>query len=104
MLFISLIFIQLLIFAGLALLLRHVLTSHIREATDHLQKLSQDYTQKLEEVKKQKQEAEKYYKDTLLRSSQEGEKLKQHLIEEAHHMKKEMLDQAHQQVEEVVKR
>lgn len=104
MFFISLLFVQLLIFVALALLLRHFLTTNIREATAHLQKLSQDYTQKLEDLKKQKQEAEKYHSETLSKAKEEAEQLKQKLIEEGHSTKKEMLDQAHQQVEEIVKR
>ncbi len=104
MLFISLLFVQLLIFIGLALLLKHVLTGHIREATAHLQKLTTDYTQKLDEVKKQKEEAEKYYKETLLKSKEEADQLKHRIIEEGHTAKNEMLQQTHQQVEEIVKR
>ena len=104
MLFISLLFIQLLIFVSLALMLRYFLTSHIRDATGHLQKLSQEYTQKIEEVKKQKDDGDKLYKDTILKANQEAELLKQRFIEEGHAAKREMLEQAHQQVEEVVNR
>jgi F0F1-type ATP synthase membrane subunit b/b' len=104
MLFISLLFFQLLIFGSLALLLRYVLTRHITQASGHLAELTEDSTKKLEEAKKKKEEAEKYYQDTLVKAREEGEGLRQRLLKEGEDAKREMTEQARQQAEELVRR
>lgn len=104
MLFVSLVLIQLLIFGALAVLLRYVLTRNISQAQGHLQKLTQDCTEKLDEAKKRKEEADRYYQDVLNKAKEEGERLKHELIQEGTKAKEEMLEMARQQGDEIVRR
>ena len=103
MIFILLLFIQLVVFGALALLLRHFLTKEVRESTSHLQALTEDYNQKLEEVKKQKDEADKLYQNAILKAKEDAEKIRQQLLHEGQEEKERMIEQTRHQNEELTK-
>ena len=104
MLVFSLLLIQILIFGLLVFLLRHALMRPIRQTLSHLEKLNEDYTKKLEEAKKKKLEAEKYHEETLAKTKETSEKLKQQLIQEGQEGSKQVLAEARQQGEEIIRR
>ena len=65
--------IQLLVFGGLAFLLRQILTRHIIGATDHLQQLSQNYAEKEQKAQKALDDAEQYYQETQTKAQEDIE-------------------------------
>lgn len=102
--FYLLLLIQLLVFGGLALLLRQLLTRNITGATAHLQKLSQDYAEKDQQAKKRLEEAEQYYQKTLAKAQEEIHQLKAQFEKETQEAKDKILKQAHIESEEIVQR
>jgi len=102
--FYLLLLIQLLVFGGLALLLRQLLTRNITGATAHLQQLSQDYTKKEEQATKRLEEAEQYYQKTLVKTQEEINQLKAQFEKETQEVKDKILKQAHIESEEIVQR
>ena len=102
--FYLLLLIQLLVFGGLAILLRQLLTRNITGATAHLQQLSQDYTKKEEQAEKRLEEAEQYYKKTLAKAQEEIHQLKAKFEKETQEAKDKILKQAHIESEEIVQR
>lgn len=104
MIFIQLLLIPLVIL-GLAVgFLRYILKRNLGSASSHLQELTQDCTQKLEEAKKQKEEANKYYTRTVAKAKDEGDQARQGLIQEGQKIREEMIEQARKQGEEITNR
>lgn len=101
---IPLLLIEILIFGILVLLLRQVLMRPMGRLSSHLEKLNEDYTKKLEEAKKQKEEAEKYYRETIAKAREETERLKQQLIQEGQEAGRQALAEGRQQGEEIIRR
>lgn len=95
---------QILVFGALVIVMRYLLKRNIGSASSHIQELTRDCTQKLEEAKKKMEEANQYREKVLADSKEEGEQLKQQLIREGRQVKEEMLQQARQQSEEIVHR
>lgn len=104
MLFFLLLLIQLLIFAGLAFLLRYLLTRNITQATAHLQQLSQDYAKREQQAKKRLEEAEQYYQKTITKAQQEATQLKAQFEKETQAAKDKILDEARQESERIIQR
>ena len=102
--FYLLLLIQLLVFGGLALLLRQLLTRNITGATAHLQQLSHDYTKKEEQATKRLEETEQYYQKTLVKAQEEIHQLKAQFEKETQEAKDKILKQAHIESEEIVQR
>lgn len=104
MLFIQLLIIQVIIFAGLAFLLHYLLTRNISRATSHLRQLSQEYSKREQEAKKRLEEAEQYYQKTLTKTQQEAAQLKAQVDQEIRQEKDKILTQARQESERVIER
>lgn len=102
MLFLSLVLIQLALFAALVVILRVILTRNIAHATTHLHALNEDYTQKIEEAKKKQLEADKYYDQTLLKAKLDAEKIKVQILKEAHEAQEGVVSDARRQSEEII--
>lgn len=102
MLFIWLVVIQLGIFAGLVFFLRNILTRNITSATSQLKEMNADYTQKLEDAKKQQAEAEKFYDDTLLRAKTDAEKAKVQILKEANENQDRIVKEARALSEDII--
>ncbi len=102
MLFLSLVFLQIVIFAILLLILRVYLSRSVTSATAHLNELAEDYTQKLEDSKKRLQEADRYYDQTILKAKVDAEKTKVQILKEAHTNQEVLLAQARKQSDELV--
>jgi len=95
---------QILVFGVLVMVMRYFLKRNIGSASSHIQELTRDCAQKLEEAKKKMEEANQYREKVLADSKEEGERLKQQLIQEGRQVKEEMLQQARQQSEDIVRR
>lgn len=104
MLFIQLLIIQVLIFAGLAFLLRNLLTRNISRATARLKQLSQDYEKREQEAKKRLEEAEQYYQQTVTRAQQEASQLKAQFEKETQAARDKILEQAREASERIIER
>ncbi|MFH1045544.1 MAG: F0F1 ATP synthase subunit delta [Candidatus Omnitrophota bacterium] len=104
MLFISLLIIQVVIFVGLVVLLRNMLTKNITGATAHLDQLNRDYTKKQEEANKKLQEADQYYQQTIAKAREEALQFKERLEKEAQTGKDKTLELARQESERLIER
>jgi len=102
MLIASLIFLLLLIFAGLVFLFRRVMTQNVALATQHLEELNQDYTRKEKEVTRQLEEARVKSQELVSRSREDAEKLKIEIIQNAEKERDSILKQARSHSEEMI--
>ena len=100
--FYLLLLIQLLVFGGLVLFLRHLLTRNITGATAHLQQLSHDYTRKEEQATKCLEEAGQHCKETRAKAQEEIHQLKAQFEKEVQEEKNKILKRAHIESEEIV--
>ena len=104
MIIFQLLLVQILVFGALILLMRHLLKRNIGAASGHIQELTQDCAQKLEEAKKRMEEADRYREKVLVDSKEEGERTKQQLVREGRQAKEEVLQQARKQSEDIIHR
>lgn len=104
MIVIQLLFIQILIFGALVAILRYVLKRHVGSASSHIQELTQECTRKLVDAKKRMDEANDYYNSTVAHSKEEGEHVKQQLVQEGQKDKENLLQQGRKQGEETTHR
>jgi len=102
MFFASLILFQVLIFVGLVLILRKVMSKNIISATEHIEELNQDYTKKEQEINRQLQEAKLESESILKIAQEEVEKLKTQTIKEAESERDKIIGQARLQSTEII--
>jgi F0F1-type ATP synthase membrane subunit b/b' len=102
MLFLWLLLIQLVIFGGLLLFLRTILSRNISKATAHLDELNLDYTSKLEEAKKKLEDADKYYDEALLKAKIDAEKTRIQIMNEAHGVQETIVADSRKQSEDII--
>lgn len=102
MFFLWFVFLQLVIFGVLILFLRVIFTRNLTNATSHLQALNADYTQKLEEARQKKLEADKYYDETLLKAKVDAEKTKMQILREAQESQEASVNGSRKQSEEIL--
>ncbi|MDD4938737.1 MAG: F0F1 ATP synthase subunit delta [Candidatus Omnitrophica bacterium] len=99
----SLIITQVFIFVGLIIILRRVMVKNLSSATRHLDELSQDYTQKEEEINVRLEEAKKKAEQQLKEARDEAERLKAQIIKDAEEQRDRLVKQARGQSDEIVK-
>lgn len=102
MLIISLIVLQVVIFAGLIFMLKHIITKNVISATQHLERLDHEYSKKEDGVDRRLQEVEKKSQDILENAKEEAEKLKDQITKEAETEKGNMLKDARIQSDEII--
>lgn len=102
MLFFFLVFLQIVLFAGLILFLRVILSRHVTSATTHLQQLNQDYTQKEEHAKKRMEDAERYYDETFLKAKTAAEAVQASMLQEAREEHERLLEEARLKSEQIL--
>lgn len=83
MLIISLILLQILIFAGLIFMLKRMFVRNVVSATKHLDELNQDYVKKEEEASRQLEEAKQKAQEIVSKATDEAENLKGRIIKES---------------------
>ena len=94
MLIISLIFLQVFIFAALIFILRRILAQNVVSATKHLEELNQDYVKKEEEINRLLEEAKQKSQDMVAKAKEEAESLRTKIITEANKESDQMLNEA----------
>ncbi|MCM8813481.1 MAG: F0F1 ATP synthase subunit delta [Candidatus Omnitrophica bacterium] len=104
MFILSLILLQVIIFAGLLIFLRRMLTRNVTHATAHLQGLTQEYDARLEEIKKRETEANALYEEAKRRAQKELDIYKDQFKKEIEEQREKIITQAHTQSEELVQR
>src|SRR3989338_5717752 len=102
MLFLWLVFLQIIIFAILVLFLRVILKRNLVTATTHLTDINNDYTQKLDDAKKRLQEADRYYDEAVLKTKTDVEKLKAQILKEAHESQEAAVAESRKQSAEII--
>lgn len=104
MLWIYLIILLVLLFAGLLFLFQYILTRRISGATGRLHDLSKDYVAKEEEANQLLQNAQREAKGLLAKETQEAQEVKEKLIEEAQVQKEQILKEANQKGSEIAEK
>lgn len=103
MLIISLVALLVLIFVGMVVMFRKILTQNVSIAVTHLEELNQDYAKKNIEVTKQLEEAKQKSQDMLSKSREEIESIKVETIKAAEQERDKMLSEARRQSEDIMK-
>ncbi len=102
MMIISLLLLQVLIFAALIITLRRMLTRNIVSATRHLDELNQNYTKKEEEANRQLEEARGKVQDMMAKAAEEVENLKIRIVRESNNEADEVLKKARAKSDEII--
>ncbi|OGX37004.1 MAG: hypothetical protein A3G91_06275 [Omnitrophica WOR_2 bacterium RIFCSPLOWO2_12_FULL_50_9] len=91
----------LVMFVGLMLFMRHILTRNISRATGHIQELSKDYAVKQEEANKRLQKAKEESEKMVAESRQQAQQLREVILKEAEETKKKIVEEARQRGKEI---
>lgn len=100
--FIPLIIFLFVIFAVLIFFLRHILTNNITRATSHLEKLSQEYAAKQEEIARRLHDAKQESHEIITKAKQETEELRNQILKEANTFKEKIINDARQKSEDII--
>lgn len=98
----QLLILQVVIFAGLVVVLRKLMAKHATTATTHLQGLSQDYLKKHDELKVRLEETERHYQEQVAKAQEEAHQTMAEAMQEAEAARQQVLDQAHQEAERII--
>ena len=104
MFIISLILLQIIIFAGLAFFLKHLLSKNVTNATSHLQGMIRENTEKQDAMNKKLEDTEKECEDKLKKAKEEAEQMQRHTRKELEAEREKILAQAHAHSEELMSR
>lgn len=102
MLIISLILLQVLIFAGMIFALKQIMAKNVISATQHLEEMNQDYIKKEELITKQLEEAKKQSQAMVTKAKQEAEALKAKILKDASTEGENLLNDARTKGTEVI--
>lgn len=98
----QLLLLQVVIFAGLVIVLRKLMARHATTATVHLQGLSQDYLKKHDELKIRLEETERHYQEQILKAQEEAHQTMAEALKEGEAARQQVLDQAHQEADRII--
>lgn len=93
---------QVVVFAGLVLLLRRLLTRNLTDATAHLQHMNAEYSRRHEELKQRLEAAEQQYREQTARAKLEAEQIVAQARQEAQSSRAKLLEGAHTESERIV--
>jgi len=102
MLIISLVLLQLIIFAGLIFFFKRILDRNVVSATRHLEELNQNYERKDNEVNRLLGEAKQKSEETVTKARQEAEREKSEILKKAEAERDKILGQARTQGEDIM--
>ncbi len=102
MLIASIIALQVIIFVGLIVMFRRIMTQNVVLATRHIDELSQEYTKKEDEVNRQRDEIRQKSQEIVTRAQEEAATLKEQTLREAEQEKDKILKQARHQSDELI--
>lgn len=97
-----LLLLQVVIFVGLVLLLRRILSQNLTKATVHLQGLSAEYARRHDELKQHVDEAEQHYREQIARAQTQAEQLMAQAKQEAESSRAKLLEEARAESERIV--
>ena len=100
--FLPFLLLQVVIFVGLVVVLRRILSRNLTSATVHLQGLSVEYGRRQEELKKRLEEAEQQYREQTTRAKSEAEQLVSRARQEAESSRVRLLEEARSESERIV--
>ena len=83
MLIVSLVFLQVIIFAGMIFLLKNVMSKNVGAATKHLEEMGREYGKKDKEIEKQLEEIKQKSQEILAKAEADGLKQKEQIVQSA---------------------
>src|SRR3989338_6217405 len=102
MLIVSMVVMMVVIFGGLILVLRKVLSQNVSLATHHLEELNDDYAKKEADLKRQLDDVRQKAEEIVRKAQEEAAQAKAQLIKDAETQKAKLLQETHVQVEELM--
>ncbi len=103
MLIVSLILLQVIIFAALIMVFRGILNKNVVQATQHLDELNEDYSRKEKEADRLLKEAQQKYDALMAKVREDAEKEKERIVKGAEAERDKMINQARVQGEEMIR-
>ena len=100
--FLPFVLLQIVIFAGLVVVLRKVLSRSATDTAAHLEGLSAEYTRRQEELKKRLEESERQYNEQVAKGKEESQRLVAGAKQEAGALQAKTLEDARQESERIV--
>lgn len=102
MLAFSLIFLQIVIFAGMIFILKKIMSTNVTMATKHIEEMSQEYLKKEEEVSRRLEEAKRTSEDMVSKAIQEADTVKTRKLNEAENESIRIIEEARTKSEEIM--
>ena len=102
MLIVSMLVMMVVIFGGLILVLRKVLSQNVSLATRHLEELNDDYAKKEADLKRQLEDVRQKSEEIIRKAQEEAQQSKAQLMKEAEAQKAKLLQETHTQAEELM--
>ena len=102
MLIVSLVVLQIILFGGLILLLKGILTQNVVSATKHLDELNQDYLKKEEDLNKQLQEAQKKSQEIITQAQEEASNLRAKIMQEVEKEREKIISDSRNQSSAII--
>jgi F-type H+-transporting ATPase subunit b len=103
MVIVSLIVLQLIIFGGLIIVFRKIMTQNVVSATKHLDELKHDYDEKEKQVDNKTQEMERKAEDIMIQAQNESAKIKLEIQSSAEEEKNKIIAAARTQADEIIR-
>lgn len=102
MLIISMVVMMVVIFGGLILVLRKMLSQNVNLATRHLEDLNDDYVKKEADLKRQLEDVRQKAEEIVRKAQEEAAQVKAQLLKDAEAQKAKLLQETHTQAEELM--
>ena len=102
MLIVSLIILQLLIFAVLIFVFRKIMSQNVVSATKHLDELGQGYNEKEQRLNKELEEAKVKVQEMISKAQEEADQLKNQILQETEKEKDSIIKDARSHGEEII--
>ncbi len=102
MLIVSLIFIQVVIFAGMIFLLKNIMSKNVGTATKHLEEMGQEYVKKEKEIETQLEEIKQKSQEILAKAEADGLKQKEQIVKSAQEEKDKAINNAQAKADEIM--
>ena len=100
--FLAFVVLQIIIFIGLVMALRALLSRNVTSAAAHLQDLSAEYTRRQDELKRRLEESERQYQELMSRAKTEAEQLVSEAKQEAESARAKRLEDTRQESERII--
>lgn len=103
MLIVSMVVMMVVIFGGLILVLRKVLSQNVSLATRHLEELNDDYTKKEMDLKRQIEDVRQKAEEIVHNAQEEAAQAKAQMMKDAEAQKAKLLQETHTQAEDLMR-